>query len=274
MYQSTIDATTMDLHMLQNELVQALQKNEFLLEYQPIYDIKKQTIIAAEALLRWQHPKYGLINPRTFLPLANKIDLIIPLSKWVLRTACEQNRLWQESGLPAIQMVINSFEQHIKTEEFKETLAQILKETHILPEQLELEMTEQSLAMENKTLIKLMLDLQAIGVQITLNDFDKRFSSIDFLMQFPVHKIKINNAQLANISKNTEDAEVVRAAIAAAHQLKLRVLAVGVETKEQFEFLKQHQVDEIQGYYFSKPIDARNFAKLLQDNRVSYTIDL
>jgi len=270
MYQAEIDYNNMDLHLLQDELIQALQRDEFILEYQPIYDIKTQSIVGVETLLRWLHPKYGLINPRTFIPLADKANLIIPLSEWILRTACNQCKLWRESGLPPIQMIINLLGQHIKTDSFKDTLIQIVKETRMLPDQLELEISENNLADNTKDLVKLMLDLQKIGVRIALNDFDIRFSNIDFLMQFPIYKIKIDQTYIENITKNTKDAEIICAAIATAHQLKLRVLAVGVETKEQFEFLRANKVDEIQGYYFSKPINAKNFARLLQDNIVLY----
>lgn len=270
MYQNDLNVVDVALDILQNGLEQALEKDEFLLEYQPIYDVQTQSIIAAEALLRWQHPKYGLVNPSTFIPLADKANLIIPLSEWVLKAACEQSKAWEESGLPPIRLVVNVFEQHFRSENFKDTLNKLLKEVRLLPERLELEISESHITDNSKELIALMLELQNIGVAITLNDFDIRFSNVNFLMQLPIHKIKIDREHIQHIIKRKPDAKIVCQAIKTAHQLKMRAIAVGVETKEQFEFLKNNKIDEIQGYYFSKPVSARSFAKLLQDNIALY----
>ena len=263
---SPLNAENIPEQSLRKDLTSALENKEFLLEYQPIYNIITHQIIGAETLLRWKHPKHGLINPNIFIPLAETEKLLIPISDWVMATACAQNKSWQDAGLPAITITINLTDQHFKQDNFMESLIKILKQTRMPGKYLELELTENTILENSRDIVKLMLELQKLDIQITLNDFDARFTNLNYLIQLPIHKIKIDPAFIKKIPADSDNAAIVRAAIETAHSLKMQVLAVGVETKEQVDFLISNKADEIQGYYFNQPVDAKAFAQLLRTN--------
>jgi diguanylate cyclase (GGDEF)-like protein/PAS domain S-box-containing protein len=254
------------------ELRHALEQNEFFLYYQPQFDLKTERLVSVEALLRWQHHSKGLILPVDFIPLAEETGLIIPIGEWVLRTACKQNKAWQEAGLPAIRVAVNVTTKQIRLFNFVAIVESILKETGLKPEYLELELTEK-IIINNIDVINSVRKLKEIGVQISLDDFGTGYSSLNYLREIPLDRLKIDQSYIQHLESGRGDDAIVQAIIAMANSLNLEVLAEGVENKKQFEFLKEQKCAEVQGFYFSKPISSYECEKLLRDSRHTKILD-
>ncbi|RSL33957.1 bifunctional diguanylate cyclase/phosphodiesterase [Salibacterium salarium] len=249
----------------ENLLRKALDRGEFVLHYQPQMDARHNTISGVEALIRWNNPQLGMVPPGEFIAIAEETGLIVPIGEWVLRTACQQNKKWQDMGLPSMVMSVNlSIWQFYQTD-FVEKVSAILDETGLNPKYLELEITE-SMAMNGDTATIVLQELKKLGVKIAIDDFGTGYSSLSYLKQFPIDHLKIDKSFINDISHEAGDQDIITTIIALGHNLKLKVIAEGVETKEQLDFLKQYQCDVIQGYYFSKPIDSNNIP-----NMISYT---
>ena len=238
---------------LETDLRKAIQNNEFFLIYQPQIDLKTDKLIAVEALIRWQHPQKGIMLPIEFIPLAEDTGLIIPIGEWILRTACKQNKLWQEKGFPPIRIAVNVTTQQLRQIDFSKTIKNILKKIDLDPKYLEIELTENTV-INNVEIINIIAKLKEIGVQVALDDFGTGYSSISYLKNLQLDRLKIDRSFIKNIEINRDDEAIIHAIIAMAHSLNVEVLAEGVETQSQLNFLKQRECSEIQGFYFSKPL--------------------
>ena len=241
---------------LDNDLRLALDREEFFLVYQPQMEIASGTIIGCEALIRWRHPRLGLIPPDKFITIAEDNGMILPIGEWVLKTACRQAKEWLDAGLPAMPIAVNVSAVQFRQESFGEDVKRILQETGVPAQCLELELTE-SLLLSNKDVVVEVLDqLKRVGVKLAIDDFGTGYSSLSYLRHFRVNKLKIDRSFIRNVATNSDDATIAAAIIGMAKSLSLKVIAEGVEGEIQMSFLREHGCDEIQGYYFSKPITA------------------
>ena len=248
---------------IESGIRQALQRHEFVLHYQPKIELSSGRVVGAEALVRWQKPGHGLVYPSEFIPVAEDSGLIVPLSKWVLAEACRQTRLWQAAGLPAIRMSVNTSAIDFRQRDFVEGIEQILEQTGMPPCLLELEITEGVLMQNVETTMTALNRLKTLGVRLAIDDFGTGYSSLSYLRRFPIDVLKIDQSFIRGLSNDTNDAALVSAIISLGRSLDLNVIAEGVETEEQLAFLKAHQCEEGQGYYFSKALPADAFARLL-----------
>jgi EAL domain-containing protein (putative c-di-GMP-specific phosphodiesterase class I) len=249
---------------LERALRRALDKNEFELFYQPKVDVHTGRIIGAEALIRWNHPDMGLVSPTRFIPMAEEIGLIVPIGNWVIRTACAQNRAWQDAGLPEISISVNLSARQFNQEGLVQSVADTLDSMGLEARHLELELTESMVMNSADLFISKLHELENLGVQLSIDDFGTGYSSLSYLKRFPLHHLKIDQSFVRDIATDADDAAITSTVISLGHSLNLRVIAEGVETEEQVAFLREHQCDEMQGYFFSRPLPAQEFAHLLR----------
>ncbi|MBL4952922.1 EAL domain-containing protein [Neobacillus sp. OS1-32] len=250
---------------IETDLKKAIDRNEFRLYYQPKVNLLSRKIIGVEALIRWFHPEKGLIPPLDFIPVAEQTGLIIPIGEWVLRTACLQNKAWQTEGYLPMVMSVNLSVRQLYQPRFVQLVEEILTETDLKPDYLELEITESMMADTNHALPTIN-GLKELGVQISLDDFGTGFSALFYLKEFPINKIKIDQSFIRNCTSNTNDTTIVKTIIAMAHQLQMGVIAEGIESTDQLKFLQENFCNHGQGYLFSKP--------LLPDELVGYFGDI
>jgi len=249
---------------LEHNLKLALSKNEFFLMYQPQIDVPSGKIVGVEALLRWQHPRLGLVPPDQFIRIAENSGLILPIGEWVLRTACSQARKWQEEGLPTVTVAVNVSAIQFRHDGFCGLIRRVLDETGLAPQYLELELTESLLLANADVMLSVVQKLKAMGLTLAIDDFGTGYSSFNYLRQFQVSKLKIDRSFIRDVAANPDDAAITTAIISMAKSLKLKVIAEGVENEAQMSFLREHQCDEIQGYYFSKPLTVDKVAEKLR----------
>jgi diguanylate cyclase (GGDEF)-like protein len=254
---------------LENGLRGALQKKELFLVYQPLVDIATGNITGSEALLRWQHPTLGLVPPDKFIPIAENTGLIIPIGEWVLRSACAQARQWQDDGLPALPVSVNVSPLQFRQKGFAEMVGRVLRETDLTPQSLELELTEGLIISTAEVVRAVLRELKEMGVKLSIDDFGTGYSNLSYLRQFPVYKLKIDRSFVKEIGASPDDAAIASTIINMARSLNLKVTAEGVENEEQMSFLRAHQCDEFQGYYFSKPLPADEFAESLRQRSLA-----
>ncbi|MDO8705524.1 MAG: EAL domain-containing protein [Sulfuricaulis sp.] len=252
---------------LETALRQALERNEFLLHYQPQVNLKTGRITGMEALLRWQHADMGLISPMDFIPLAEETGLIEPIGEWVLREACAQTQAWHRAGFGRLQVAVNLSGRQFMQKNLLERIKEILKETGLTPRYLELELTEGILMHNIEGVLAVLNALKGHGVSFSLDDFGTGYSSLSYLKRFPIDTLKIDQSFVRGIPADPDDAAIAQAIIAMAHSLELKVIAEGVETVKQLDFLRANKCDGMQGYYFSKPVPAAAMAQLLQEDR-------
>ncbi|GAW95935.1 MULTISPECIES: putative bifunctional diguanylate cyclase/phosphodiesterase [Colwellia] len=246
------------------QLLDAMDKEEFTLHYQPIVSTASNEIIAVEALLRWHNDLLGDLAPDVFIPIAEEIGIITKIGDWVLNQACLQNKSWQQQGYPGLVIAVNMSVMQLSITDLSSTVADSLAASHLEPQYLELEFTENTLMKDAKQSIVQLRQLSTLGVSIALDDFGTGYSSIKYLAKFKLNKLKIDGIFIKNIPKSAADVMATRAIIALARQLKLHITAEGVETAEQREFLAVSCVDSMQGYHYSRPVDAKAFALLLK----------
>jgi diguanylate cyclase (GGDEF)-like protein/PAS domain S-box-containing protein len=249
---------------LENSLRCALERHEFELHYQPMINLKSGQITGVEALIRWRHPERGLIPPAEFIPIAERCGLIVPIGRWVLREACMQVREWQGAALPQIRVAVNISSVEFRDKNFLANLRAILNETGLEPRHLELELTESVLMQHVESTAFVLGELSAMGVHLAVDDFGTGYSSLSYLSQFPINSLKIDKSFMQGIISVRDDAPIICAVINMGRSLMKRVIAEGVETREQLAFLQSRDCDEGQGYYFSYPVVAEQFAKLLE----------
>ncbi|MCX7195563.1 MAG: GGDEF domain-containing phosphodiesterase, partial [Proteobacteria bacterium] len=258
---------TLERMAIKNKLSHALERNELFLLYQPQVDLQSGRIIGAEALVRWDHPLFGNVLPAQFIPIAEENGLIPPIGEWVLREACRQNQEWRKQGLMKITMAVNLSAVQFRQKNLGEIIKDVLQQSGLAPSGLELEITEGVVMQDAEAAILLLEDMKAMGLKLSVDDFGTGYSSLSYLKRFPIDKFKIDQSFVRDLATDTNDAVIVSTIISMAHSLKLKVIAEGVETAEQLAFLKQQGCDEIQGYYFSKPVCAEEFTKLLSSGR-------
>jgi diguanylate cyclase (GGDEF)-like protein/PAS domain S-box-containing protein len=263
-FEKGMNVRAVERQSIEEDLRFALERNEFVVHYQPKIDLKTGGITGVEALVRWRHPKRGLVGPLRFISVAEDCGLILLIGKWVLRESCRQAKAWQDAGLPPIEVAVNVSSVEFRNDDFPEGVATILRETGLEPCYLELELTESVLMQHAEFSVPLLKKLKAMGVRLAIDDFGTGYSSLSYLRQFPIDTLKVDQSFIHEINAETDEATIISAVINMGCRLKHRVIAEGVETAEQLAFLRAHGCDEGQGYYFGRPMPATQIAKLLE----------
>jgi diguanylate cyclase (GGDEF)-like protein/PAS domain S-box-containing protein len=262
-YTAAMNSQASELLVLENDLHQALRRGEFVVYYQPQVKIETGEITGMEALVRWQHPKFGLLSPAKFISLAEETGLILPIGEWVLHTACTQAKVWQDAGLPPIRIGVNLSPRQFQQLSLCNSVVEILQHTQLSPQFLELEITE-SIAMQDVDKTRTILsDLHQMGVHLSIDDFGTGYSSLAYLKQFPLHTLKIDKSFVRDIAIDPQNAGIINAIMTLGKGFNLRVIAEGVETEAQKKCLHSFQCEEMQGYLFSPPLSAKNATQLL-----------
>jgi diguanylate cyclase (GGDEF)-like protein/PAS domain S-box-containing protein len=264
-----LDAEARERLAMENSLHHALERNELRLYYQPQVDLHSGRVVGVEALLRWQHPEMGLISSNQIIPLAEETGQIIPIGEWVLQTVCEQNKIWQAEGYSSlpVSVAMNLSPPQYQAEDLLEMVNRVLEETGLPPDLLELEVTEGILIRDPEKAAGILARLKGLGVGLAIDDFGTGYSSLSYLSRFPINTIKIDPSFVSNLPGDTNSAAIVIAIISLAHVLGVKVVAEGVETKEQLHFLWSKSCDQMQGFYFCPPVTADEITKLLQTRR-------
>jgi EAL domain-containing protein (putative c-di-GMP-specific phosphodiesterase class I) len=248
---------------MENSLRKALAKKEFFLNYQPKVNVKSGRIVSFEALVRWQHPELGLIEPKHFIPLAEETGMIVQLGEWVLRTACAQNRAWQDAHYPPLRVAVNFSSRQFQLPHLAEMVESVLAETGLDPCWLELEVTEGIMMNHTENAISTLRRLSDQGVHISIDDFGTGCSSLAYIKKFPINTLKIDQSFVSDITVNPDDAAIATAVICLAQSLRLNVIAEGVETEEQALLLDSLDCPDMQGNFFSKPLTGEEFPALM-----------
>jgi diguanylate cyclase (GGDEF)-like protein len=249
---------------IETDLRLALERQEFVLYYQPKINLHSGLIVGVEALIRWQHPELGLLPPAQFVHIAEDCGLILPIGRWVLRKACLQAQAWRQAGLPPLTIAVNTSAIEFRAKDFLENLCATLEDTRLDTRYLELELTESILMQDAESTDSVLHALSDLGVKLAIDDFGTGYSSLSYLRQFPIDTLKIDQSFVNQMTSNPDDATIASTVISMGKSLKLRVIAEGVETPEQYAFLLAQHCDEGQGYYFSRPLAAEALATLLQ----------
>ena len=252
---------------LESNLRRALDRGQFELLYQPRVDLKTRELTGCEALIRWQLPGRGEIGPARFIPIAEETGLIGPIGRWVLQTACAQNKAWQDAGMKPCVVAVNVSPRQFRRDDLVQTITEVLEQTRLDPRWLEIEITENMVMHDGEQMVEMLRAIKRLGVQIAVDDFGTGYSSLSYLRRFPVDRLKVDRSFVQDMAKDADSAAIVRTIIALGHNLGLKVVAEGVESEDQIAFLADNACDELQGYYFSKPISAWRFRKLLQPPR-------
>ncbi|HEY4837348.1 MAG TPA: EAL domain-containing protein [Candidatus Acidoferrales bacterium] len=263
-FKSGMNVRAVERQSIEESLRRAVERQEFTLHYQPKINLCTGDITGAEALIRWTHPVRGLVPPSQFIPIAEDCGMILPIGIWVLREACKQAREWMDAGLPIRTIAVNISAMQFRNDHFLSDVFTILSETGLDPKCLELELTESVLIKRAETASSVLQTLRSKGIQIAVDDFGTGYSSLSYLTKFPIDALKIDQSFVRQISSVPVDTTIVTTVISMGRSLKLRVVAEGVETQNELEFLQSHNCEEAQGYYFSRPVPAPKFARLLE----------
>lgn len=266
MYTSSMNQDGFQRLILENSLRHALDRQEFVVYYQPQVDLRNWKVVGLEALVRWNHPEHGIIGPNEFIPVAEETGQIIPLGTQVLRMACDQSRAWRDAGLPPLRIAVNLSARQFQQGDLADTIAQILHESGMPPDRLQLEITEHVAMQDAEFTAATLKRLRNMGVQVAIDDFGTGYSSLSYLKSFPINNVKIDRSFVRDITVDPGGAAITRAIIAMAHSLNLAVTAEGVETPEQLAFLREAGCDEFQGYVFSPPVPAHAFQATVEGN--------
>ena len=256
--------TSVNVLDLERDLRHALERNEFVVYYQPQINAHTRQIVCAEALVRWDHPEKGRISPYIFIPIAEATGLIQGIGEWVLEKSCEQLKSWHKLGLDSIRIAVNLSARQFNQINLSEWLTDLFQRHQIDPNKIELELTESTLVDDIPRSIEQLHQLKSVGIKVAMDDFGTGYSSLSYLQQFPFDILKIDQCFIRKIDQNPKNAAIAQAIITMAHQLNLRVVAEGVETTEELTFVHENNCDEIQGYFFSEPITSEEFTQLLQ----------
>lgn len=264
-YEEGMNEAVQERRTTLNDLRQAEKRGELVLMYQPQVCLDTDKVVGMEALIRWRHPARGLISPGLFIPLAEESGLIVPIGLWVLRTACIQNKAWQEMGLPPMRMAVNLSSVQFGQPDLVEQVQAALTKTDLDPEWLELEITESVAMHDADATIATMQALHDLGIRLSIDDFGTGYSSLSYLKRFPVHKMKIDQSFVRNLETDPDDAAICGAVIRLAHSLKLKSIAEGVETEAQRDWIKAEGCNQIQGYFYSRPLEEEDFTAFVQE---------
>ncbi len=256
-----------DRVQMESELHQAIELKQFELHYQPKVDTRTGVVRSAEALIRWLHPSRGLVSPAEFIPLAEECGLIGAIGEWVIREACRQARAWQEEGVPSLRISVNLSASQFREAGLVDSIRRALDDVGLPARYLEVELTESAVMSDPEQSVAILEQLSAMGVLVSVDDFGTGYSSMSYLRRFPIDKLKIDRVFINEIASRPEDASIVRAIVSLAHSLNLKVVAEGVETTAQLDFLKTAGCDEYQGYHYSRPLPADQFQRLIRDAR-------
>jgi diguanylate cyclase (GGDEF)-like protein len=267
-YSAAMNVHTVERLELESDLRHALERQEFLLHYQPKVEVATGLITGVEALLRWNHPRRGLLSPMEFIPLAEEIGLIVPIGEWVLATACARTKAWQDQGLPKLDVAVNLSARQFNDPMLLPRLTGIIRRSGLDPSNLELELTESLVMSHGEGAVAVLQKLKSIGVRIAIDDFGTGYSSLAYLRRFPIDTIKVDRSFIRDIPADAGDKQITRAIIAMAHGLRLRVVAEGVETAGQLKFLRSQRCDTAQGYFLHRPLPEAEVAAVLQLNRI------
>lgn len=266
LYAPDLQQITSDKMFIQNELNRALALGELTLYYQPQVSAKDGSVVGMEALIRWNHPERGLVSPDQFIAVAEETGLIVPIGDWVLKTACQQNKAWQDQGLPPIRVAVNLSARQFLKKDFTGTVAAILEQTGLAPHYLELEITESTMIDVHRA-SNTLAELKQLGVHIAIDDFGTGYSSLSYLKEFPLNRLKIDRSFVRDMKKSASNRAIVSTIISMAHNLELNVIAEGVETDEELAFLKEHLCEEVQGYLFCKPLPLEEVTSFMQEQK-------
>jgi diguanylate cyclase (GGDEF)-like protein/PAS domain S-box-containing protein len=266
-YTASMNERTQDRLRLEGDLRYALERDEFVLHYQPQVDLRSGRVTGMEALLRWQHPQLGLLSPDRFITLAEETGLIVPIGAWVVRTACGHVKACQQAGYGDLRVAVNFSARQFVQKDLVQSVAAVLIQTGLAPQHLEIELTESLVMTDVDYAIGVLHDFRKLGVTLSVDDFGTGYSSLSYLRRLPLNVLKIDQSFVRDITLDSDDAAIVASIISLAHSLRLHVVAEGVETKEQLAFLQRHGCDAIQGYYFSRAISAELFTQLLREQR-------
>ena len=262
-----MDTATQERMRLENDMRIALEQNQFELHYQPKVNTATGVMHGAEALLRWRHPVRGSIPPAEFIPIAEESGLIESLGGWVVREACRQARAWQDQGLPPMRVAVNLSPSQFRQGNIVAIIRQALKDARLEPHFLEVELTESTVMSDPEESIVILEELSSMGVLVSVDDFGTGYSSMSYLRRLPIDKLKIDRSFISEVASRSEDALIVRAIVSLAHSLKLKVVAEGVESPEQLEYLKTLGCDQYQGYYYSAALSASQFEELARSRQ-------
>ncbi|WP_137171970.1 EAL domain-containing protein [Massilia sp. HP4] len=266
-YTPAMNEESLERVRIESALRNALERDEFVLHYQPQVDLKSGQVVGMEALIRWNHPELGMVPPVRFVGVAEETGLIVQIGAWVMRTACAQNKAWQDAGFPRLRVAVNLSARQFGAPDLLHSLESALQDTGLDPACLEIELTESLFMSDVTPAVELLHRMKALGVNLSIDDFGTGYSSFSYLSRFPIDVLKIDRSFVADITHDANDAAIVTSIIALAHNLKLAVIAEGVETLEQLDYLRSRGCDEMQGYYFSKPLPAHEFEQLLRQRR-------
>jgi diguanylate cyclase (GGDEF)-like protein len=268
LYTDEMNARMVQKLEMGNDLRKALERGEFTLFYQPLVDIATGRIIEMEALLRWFHPERGCVPPMEFIPVAEETGVMQHIERFVIRSACAQNKAWQEAGHPPVRMAVNLSAHQFQNEDLADTIREILGETGMNPEWLTLEITESAALQDMEVTIRVLGNLRRMGVQVALDDFGTGYSSLNYLKRLPIDKLKIDRSFIDDITPGCEGESIIKSVIMLARSMTLTVVAEGVETVEQYEFLKRQNCDLVQGYLLSKPMPPEKLGQVLHSGRL------
>jgi len=266
-YSPSMNVHTVERLALESDLRHALERNEFILHYQPKVEIATGLISGIEALLRWRHPRRGLVPPLDFIPLAEETGLIVPIGEWVLATACARTKIWQDQGFPNLDVAVNLSARQFSDPMLLPNLTRIIRASGLDPSSLELEITESLVMSHGANAVAVLERLKSIGVHIAIDDFGTGYSSLAYLKRFPIDTLKVDRSFIRDITADSGDRKITRAIIAMAHSLKLKVVAEGVETEDQLKFLQSQHCDAVQGYLLHRPLPEAEVAGVLELDR-------
>jgi EAL domain-containing protein (putative c-di-GMP-specific phosphodiesterase class I) len=266
-YTPAMNEEALERVRIEGALRNALDRNELVLHYQPQVDLHSGTVVGMEALLRWQHPELGMVAPNRFIGVAEETGLIVPIGAWVLRTACRQAKAWHDEGFTKLRVAVNLSARQFASPDLISEIETVLADTSLPADSLEIELTESLFMSDVAQAVELMHKMKGLGINLSIDDFGTGYSSLSYLSRFPIDVLKIDRSFVNDISDDVNDAAIVASIIALAHNLKLAVIAEGVETPEQLRYLRHHGCDEMQGYYFSKPLAAHDFETLLRQHK-------
>ena len=268
LYDRSMNAQALQRLQMEGQLRRALERNEFVLHYQPRVEAASGRIVGAEALIRWQHPERGLLPPSEFIPLAEDAGLIIPIGEWVIEAACRQTAAWRTQGLETVPVAVNLASTHLRQSSLPARVARALRRHGVPPDTLEIEVTESILLADPDLSTRIARELAGMGINLSIDDFGTGYSSLSYLKRLPIATLKIDRSFVRDLGVDADDEAIVGAIVALGHSLKLKVVAEGVESEAQLAFLKSLRCDEYQGFYMSRPVEADAFSRLLQEQTV------